>query len=248
MKEPAKIISVWGSPHSGKTTIATKLALSLYDTYACRVIVLYPDLDVPTVPVLFPHLRAGESGSVGVALSAVETDTGQVLPQLMATKKRENLCFLGYRAGDNRFTYPRYSRAKADAVLNCLCELADYVIADCPSFPGGNLLAAAALERSEQILMLSTPDLSSKSFYASQLPYSSDGVLRRSGMNHVDGDVFSPTEEALAQLRNPAFCIPFSADVKEQSLSGKLWEQTKDKRFRRILAELAKGVVEYGNP
>ena len=39
--EKAKIIAIWGSPHSGKTTFATKLATAIYDNYQATVIVLY---------------------------------------------------------------------------------------------------------------------------------------------------------------------------------------------------------------
>lgn len=36
-----KIIAVWGSPNSGKTTFATTLATAIYDTFNSTVIVLY---------------------------------------------------------------------------------------------------------------------------------------------------------------------------------------------------------------
>ena len=37
--EKAKIIAVWGSPHSGKTTFATKLATAIYDNYQATALV-----------------------------------------------------------------------------------------------------------------------------------------------------------------------------------------------------------------
>ena len=37
--EKARIIAVWGSPHSGKTTFATKLATAIYDNYRTEAFV-----------------------------------------------------------------------------------------------------------------------------------------------------------------------------------------------------------------
>ena len=37
----AKFIAIWGSPNSGKTTFATKLARSIYEEYQSTVIVVY---------------------------------------------------------------------------------------------------------------------------------------------------------------------------------------------------------------
>ena len=246
MKEQAKILAVWGAPHSGKTTFATKLASAIYDSYKTTVIVLYPDLDTPTMPVLFPNTPSEELGSVGVPLSAIDLEMESILTQLVSVKKRENLCYIGYRAGENRFTYPRYSKAKAEVLLDKLCELADYVIVDCPPVPDGNLLAVVAMERAQQVLSLATPDLSSMSFFLSQLPLFSDTAKFIQGLNTVTEDVFLPIEEAKAHLKDLCFTVPFCREVKEQSLSGKLWESVSDKRFNKRMREIAERVVNDG--
>ena len=50
-----KIIAVWGSPHSGKTTFATKLATAIYSSFESTVITLYTDLETPVIPVPRPR-------------------------------------------------------------------------------------------------------------------------------------------------------------------------------------------------
>ena len=60
MAEKEKIITVWGSPHSGKTTFAFKLAQSLYERSRATVIVLFCDITTPTLPILFPNHKATE--------------------------------------------------------------------------------------------------------------------------------------------------------------------------------------------
>ena len=43
--EKGKIIAVWGSPASGKSTFAVKLATAIYDNFESTVIVLFTDMD-----------------------------------------------------------------------------------------------------------------------------------------------------------------------------------------------------------
>ena len=114
--EKAKIIAVWGSPHSGKTSFAQKLATPIYDNYQATVIVLYTDLETPTLPVIFPNEKAEDIGSVGIPLSKTEIDTDDVIKNLVTIKERQNFGFIGYREGDNKFTYPRFGKAKAEAL------------------------------------------------------------------------------------------------------------------------------------
>ena len=63
-----KIIAVWGSPHSGKTTFATKFATAIYSSFEFTVITLYTDLQTPMIPVLFPFDKPEDLGSVGYLL------------------------------------------------------------------------------------------------------------------------------------------------------------------------------------
>lgn len=66
------VLSVWGSPGSGKTTFATKLATAIYEKYQKTVIVLYCDIETPVLPVVFPNFKREYLASVGVALSKAE--------------------------------------------------------------------------------------------------------------------------------------------------------------------------------
>ena len=79
----SKIIAVWGSPNSGKTTFATKLARAIYEEYQATVIVVYTDNESPTLPIIFPNYRNEELCSVGVALSKTEVDKHEVVKQMV---------------------------------------------------------------------------------------------------------------------------------------------------------------------
>lgn len=245
-----KIIAVWGSPHSGKTTFATKLATAIYSSFESTVITLYTDLQTPMLPVLFPFEKPEDLGSVGYPLSRTEVEQSDIIASLVTVKEMQNFGFLGYRTGENKYTYPKYGKAKAEDLLNALCKLADYVIVDCTSNPEDNTLAGTAIEKADQIIRLSSPDLCSISFFLSQLPVYSDSRFRLDdhiqGINVPDADVLIPIEEAKAQLGEVSFTLPYSSAVKEQFQQGKLHVKTTDKRFEARIREIAGKVVAYG--
>ena len=244
------LIAIWGSPNSGKTTFATKLATAIYDNYQATVVVLYPDLEAPVLPIIFPNEKTEDLGSIGVPLSKTEVDTDDIVRNAVTLKNRGNLVFLGYHTGDNRFTYPRYGRAKAEDFLEKLCALADVVIIDCPSNLDSNVLASTGLEIANQIIRLASPDLKCISYYLSQIPIYADSKYRLQehiqGLNAPNADVFMPIEEAKAHLKDVRFTVPFSHAVKIQSQTGNLFEPTTDKAFEARMKEIAQKVVYYG--
>lgn len=245
-----KIIAVWGSPHSGKTTFATKLATAIYSNFESTVITLYTDLETPTIPILFPFEKNEDLGSVGIPLSKTEVEQGDIIGNLVTVKGMQNFGFLGYKTGENKYTYPKFGRAKAEDLLDDLCKLADYVVVDCTSNLDGNVLAQTAIEKADQILRLSSPDLGSISFFLSQLPVYADSKYRLDdhivGINIPNADVFMPIEEAKTQIGDVSFTVPFSTAVKEQMQGGKLYAKTSDKRFEKKIKEIASKVVAYG--
>ena len=54
----SKLIAVWGSPDSGKTSFAVKLASAVYERYNSTVLVLACDHSAPVLPQLF-HPKIG---------------------------------------------------------------------------------------------------------------------------------------------------------------------------------------------
>ncbi len=155
--EKGKIIAVWGSPASGKSTFAVKLATAIYDNFESTVIVLFTDLETPMIPVIFPNDKPEDNGSVGVPLSKTDIEKEEIIKNLVTVKSRQNFGFIGYKDGENKFTYPRFGRAKAEELLARLSELADYVIVDCVSSLESNPLASTAVELADQIIRLAYP-------------------------------------------------------------------------------------------
>lgn len=245
-----KIIAVWGSPNSGKTTFATSLATTIYDTYSATVIVLYCDLEAPVLPILFPNEKSEDLGSVGVPLSKTDIETDTIVANLVTMKARQNFGCMGYKDGENRYSYPKFGKAKAADLLDKLCGLADYVIVDCGSNLDGSPLSATAMEKAWQTIRLASPDLKSISWYISQTPLYKESGIRWDehiqGINTPNTDVYMPVEEAKSHLKDVSFTVPYSHHIKEQMQKGTLYEPSGDRVYMNRMKEIAGKVVSYG--
>ena len=101
----AKIISVIGSPGSGKTTVALKLAQELYcSTSNGAVIYLSPSLKVPALGVLFPNYKPDSVFSLGAMFDKTDIFEEDVLNHLVTVKAMNNFGCLGYMTGENIYT------------------------------------------------------------------------------------------------------------------------------------------------
>ncbi len=242
-----KIIAVWGSPHSGRTTFATKLAQAVYDGGKSSVIVLYADSETPVLPVLFPNLKREAMLSVGAALAGVEVTREETVRQLMTLRGRPNLGYLGYRDGENMYSYPSFGEEKARDLLSVLSDLADCVIVDCTDSLK-NPLSGAAVKAADETVRLCSPDLKSFSFMLSQLPLYADPAYGTGkhvqGLNVPDADLYMPMEEAKAMMSDPRFVIPYSREVKAQMLEGRLSAKCSDRKYNSKIRAVAEKLTQ----
>ena len=173
-----QMLAVWGSPGAGKTVTAVKLAAELAKRKK-NVVLAFTDLTAPPLPAVAAEGKLPEV-SVGELLSAPGMTQEQVLKTCVPCEKHPYISFLGYKAGENVFTYAEYSKEKAVDMLVLLRHIADYVIVDCTSVLTGNVLATAALEVADDVLRVCGCDLKAISYFASaegKLPEVSVGEL-----------------------------------------------------------------------
>ena len=212
------IIAVWGSPNSGKTTFATKLASSIYEKYNKTVIVLYSDFETPVLPVIFPNFKSEYLASVGTALSKAEMLQNDILQCLVTVKGKQNYGFLGFRERENKYTFPRFIRNKVEDLLDTLRGISDYIIVDCTSNLENNIISDVTLEKADHTFRLVSPDLKSISWYLSQMPVYDDKKYHCrdhiQGINIPNADIYIPIEETKAHMKDVAFLIPYSNSVK----------------------------------
>ena len=101
-----------------------------------------------------------------------------------------------------------------------LVGITDYVIVDCMSLPDSNFLTSVALEKAEQVIRLSTPDLKCLSFQMSQQKiFASHGYLRENdvAVMNIPRDEFNlAAADARLHLGKIAFTIPYCSSLTEQ--------------------------------
>ena len=152
-----KVITVWGSPGSGKSMFSCILAKAL--TRAKRkAIIINAEISVPMLPVWLPEQIIQTNASVGQVLSSVEIDTTLVASHVTVLKSYPFIGLMGYSAGENPLSYPEVKYAMVLQLVNAAAKLVDFVILDCSSNMT-NVFTPAAIESGDLVIRLLTPDL-----------------------------------------------------------------------------------------
>ena len=148
-----KLIAVWGSPGSGKATFSVKLAEALNSrskkSAGHKTLVVFTDLTSPVVPVVFPNKKSEDIYSLGSVLVKTDLSPNVIFGGTMFIKDRSDLGYLGYTAGENKFSYPALTEDKIRAFEEQLRLMADFVIVDCVSNPEESLLSKLLLQDAE---------------------------------------------------------------------------------------------------
>lgn len=224
MDEPGnRVLAVWGSPGSGKSTVAVKLARYLAGKKR-NVVLLICDMTAPMLPCICPPADLECEHSLGSVLAAAQVTDSLVRHNLITHKKYGYLTLMGMLRGENEYTYPPYNAKQATELIECLRKTAPYVIIDCGSYIANDILSAIALMEADAVLRLVNCDLKSISYLSSQLPLLRDNKWDADKQYKVASNI-KPNEasEHVEQvLGNVTFKLPYSAELAAQSLAGDL--------------------------
>ena len=241
-----QMLAVWGSPGSGKTTAAVKLAVHLA-MQKRDVALLLCDMTTPMLPCICPPAELEDEHSLGSILAASQVSESLVRHNCITHKKFRHLTLLGMRKGENEYTYPVYERQQAEELLANLRGIAPYIIIDCGSHIANDILSAVALMESDAVLRLVGCDLKSISYLSSQLSLLKENQWDADKQYKVASNV-RPNEASdhIEQvLGSVAFQLPHSEEVAAQVLEGNLLKELslKDSRsFRRAIAAIGREV------
>ena len=235
------VLAVWGSPGSGKSTVATKIAKYLNDKKK-NVALLLCDMTAPMLPCICPSSELECEKSLGSILAAAHVSETLVKHNCVTHKRLSYLTMVGMLKGENEYTYPPYSETQARELIACLREIAPFVVIDCGSYIANDILSAVALMESDAVLRLANCDLKSVSYLSSQLPLLRD--------NKWDADKQYKTASNLKPdqagehigrvLGSVAFQLPHSSELEGQYLAGNLLADMNMKDSRVFRKEIEK--------
>ncbi|BCJ96366.1 ATPase AAA [Anaerocolumna cellulosilytica] len=242
------IFAVWGSPGTGKTTVAVKLAKYLAD-HKKNVVLVLCDMTAPMLPCICPPSSleiqkdsARPLGSLGSILSATHVTDQLVKSNIITHKKLAYLTMIGMLKGENEYTYAAYSRIQAEEFLTALRKTAPYIIIDCSSYIANDILSAVSIMECDAMLRLSNRDLKSISYLSSQLKllYSD---AKNSGKQYKVLSNVKPNqgvEHMAGALGNIDFQLPYSRELEEQYLAGTLLEDMNLRNSKAFCSEIEK--------
>ena len=240
----SKFIAVCGSAGCGKTSVALKVAQELYHlANQASILVFSPDLQVPGLGYIFPHRKESELYSIGKVLEQTDVYREDVLKHTVTAKEMERLGYLGYKAGENKYSYPRPTEDKIRQLFRCMRELADFVIVDCSS-DRTDLLSSMARNEADVVLQIISPNLKTMCYYASNpdlLESVSNSTVQI--INVLDKDIYLPLQEVSRHFKGIPYTLPNCRSIKQQSITGTLSHMVTDRAYRKVAKDIAKAVM-----
>lgn len=172
----AKIITVWGSPGSGKSMFCCILAKALTRDKR-KAIIINGENGIPMLPVWMPDQLIETNVSVGQVRSSVEIDTSLVASHVTVLKNYPFIGLMGYSAGETPLSYPEVHYQMVRQLIIAAAKLTDFLILDCSSNMT-NVFTPAAIESGDIIVRILTPDLKGINYLKAHQPLLVDKRFR----------------------------------------------------------------------
>ena len=238
-----KMIAVCGSPNCGKTMTALKLAQEIYHLNKTSIVFLSPDINVPCMAYLFPNGKDSDLYSLGAALDKTDIYKEDVIRQTVNVKTMQNFGFLGFKLGENRYSYPRPTEDKIIQLLTVLRECAEYVIVDC-TCDSDDMVSTISKRDCDIAVQMFTPDMKCIAYYASCV----NQFLMIEGkklkvMNEMERDVYLPTFETEKHFHGMDFKLPYERMLRQQMITGTASERIGSGKYRSEIDRLVKAVM-----
>lgn len=239
----AKIIAVCGSPSSGKTTTALKLAQEIYFSAKCPVLFISPDTNTPTLSYLFPRSKDNELFSLGAALDKTSITAEDILKQTVNINSMKDFGFLGLKLGENKYSYARPTEEKVKEFFVSCGNIASFVFIDCASY-FDDPISEMAMRESGIIVQMITADLKCMGYYSAyedRYNALSDKVIKI--LNVMDNDILLPIDEVKQHFNGTDFMLPYSIKIKEQAIIGSLTDKTSDSKYKSVCTNVVRRVM-----
>ncbi len=235
-----KIVAVWGSPSSGKTVTSMKLAREL-SAKKQNVIVIFADMFCPVLSTVMPSVDV-KSRTLGSLLSKPHIKQLDIMQTAIPYPKHEHIAVIGYKNGDNIFTYSEFLAERVVQFFKELREVADAVIIDCSSVLTEDGFTTIALQQADTVLRLCTADLKSYSYFTSHLPLISRAKFKADrhvkALSNVKGGQEVNTFQSV--YGDVAYTLPHVREIEPQFYSAGLLDALGGRDAKKYNAEIKK--------
>lgn len=248
-----KLLAVWGSPNSGKTTLACAIAVHLAFMKK-EVAVVMCDNTTPTISTVLPqvtnHVNATGTKlkSIGKIVSAVEFSTNDIYQQFVMVPNYKHLVLIGYAYGENGDSYATPVVYDVYDFYDKLSELVDYVIIDCTSDLLHNPLTTVGLEVAEAIVRTGGSTYKDLSFFTSQKPLFPGGKVAYD--DHIIVFPRVKPKDAVEDIRgfygNIDYKLSESADISRAMECGELLLKPYPPSYRAAVKKMVEGLNLLG--
>lgn len=211
-----KMLTIMGSPGSGKTTTAIKLARALA-AERNNVIVVLCDPFTPAIPSLIPAGMTHDT-SFGLLLTSPGITQKNILDACVPVAGSGYISLLGYRMGESLMSYPKVTRDRALEVFVLLRYLADYVIIDSTTVLEADPASFVAIETADIVLKMGTANLKGVSWFRTHAPMLSDSRYRKGSHFMAVGNLKAGQDwEAVAgEFGGVDYVLPYSEELEQQ--------------------------------
>ena len=239
----AKLIAVCGSPASGKTTSGLKIAQEIYSIAKCPVLFISPDTNTPALSYIFPRSKDTDLYSLGIALDKTTVTAEDVLKQTVNPNNMKNFGILGFKTGENKYSYAKPTEEKVREFFVSCGNVAPFIFVDCTA-NFEDLISEVAMREADINIQVISPDLRSMGYYSAyEEKYNSIADKCIKVINLLDNDIFLPIEEVKTHFKGVDFMLPYSRTLKQQAITGTLSEKINDSKYKAVCFDVAKKVL-----
>lgn len=239
-----KLIAFYGSPGSGKTSIALKSAMETYIQTKDEVVAfLSPDMTVPSIALLFPNYAPDEVVSLSEIFDNTAITNESLLKNAVTFKNMKDFCALGFKAGESRFSFPTPTPEKINSLFSALSDVAGYIFVDCTNDETDEI-SKKALAMADIAVRVITPDLKGMTWYSSNKNTDKiEGENLFNVVNVTEKELYLPIEDVCTKLHSVTAVLPYSKPLKQQMLDGRMYDRLNDRAYTKKLQNLVNKIL-----
>jgi MinD-like ATPase involved in chromosome partitioning or flagellar assembly len=206
-----------------------------------NVIILFADLFCPVVSTIMPGVDV-KNRTLGSLLSKPHIKQLDIMQTAIPYPKQEYIAVIGYKNGDNIFTYSEFMAERVTELIAQLRQVADYVIIDCSSVLTEDGFTTIALQQADKVLRLCNADLKAFSYFTSPLPLISRAKFKTDSHIKVLSNMKPLQEDATFRsvYGDIAYTLPHVKEIEPQFYSAGLLDALSGKDAKKYNAEIKK--------